>query len=314
MPKPLVIVTEGADPRPLKWLRERCEVLEAAVDSPEFAAALSEAAGLSVRTYTRVDEALLARAPKLRVVGRGGVGIENIDVRACRARGVQVVYTPDANTIAVGDYVFSLILQLIRPYGFFREKAYDANTFKKVRNEQRGRQLNELTIGILGMGRVGKRVGRIAANGFGMHVLYHDIADAGPLEFPATSVDKGKLLREADILTLHVDMRPGNENLIGAAELAAMKPDAILLNTSRGEVLDAQALAAAILNKRLAGAALDVYDPEPPPADFPLLGLENVLLAPHMAARTYTAIENMSWVVKDIVAVLDDHPPQHPAP
>jgi phosphoglycerate dehydrogenase-like enzyme len=314
MPKPLVIVTEGADAAPLAWLRDRCEVIEAAVDSPEFENHLPNAAGLSVRTYTRVDAALLARAPKLKVVGRGGVGIENIDVKACRARGVEVVYTPDANTLAVGDYVFSLVLQLIRPYGFFRETAYDAKTFKKIRNEQRGRQLNEMTIGIVGMGRVGKRVGRIAANGFGMRVHYTDLADVGPLEFPATSVDMDTLLREADILTLHVDMRPGNENLIGAPQLATMKRDAIVINTSRGEVLDAVALADAIRSKRLGGAALDVYHPEPPPADFPLLGFDNVLLAPHMAARTYSAIENMSWVVRDIVAVLEGQKPKFAAP
>lgn len=314
MAKPLVIVTEGADAAPLAWLKERCAVIEASPDSSEFAAALPDAAGLSVRTYTKVDVALLGRAPKLKVVGRGGVGIENIDVSACRARGVEVVYTPDANTLAVGDYVFSLILQLIRPYGFFRDAAYDAKTFKKIRNEERGRQLNEMTIGILGMGRVGKRVGRIAACGFGMRVLYHDLIDVGPLEFPAISVDKSTLIRESDILTLHVDMRPGNDHLIGARELAAMKHDAILLNTCRGEVLDADAVATALRAGKLAGAAIDVYHPEPPPADFPLLGFKNVLLAPHMAARTYTAIENMSWVVRDVVAVLNGEKPKHPAP
>ena len=225
------------------------------------------------------------------------------------------MYTPDANTLAVGDYVFGARAPINPPLRLLhREQAYDAKTFKKVRNEERGRQLNEMTIGILGMGRVGKRVGKIAANGFGMHVLYHDLIDVGPLEFSAVSVDKAKLIREADILTLHVDMKPGNEHLIGAPELATMKPDAILLNTCRGEVLDEYALADAIRSKRLAGAALDVYHPEPPPADFPLLGFPNVLLAPHMAARTFTAIENMSWVVRDIVRVIEGERPQYPAP
>ena len=310
----IAIVTEGLDPTPLAWLRERCEVVEAGQDSPEFAAALPNASALVVRTYTKVNAEMLAKASKLKVVGRGGVGIENIDVKACRARGVEVVYTPDANTLAVGDYVFGLILQLIRPYGFFRETAYDKKTFKHIRDTLRGRQLNELTIGILGMGRVGRRVGRIAAAGFGMRVLYHDLLGAIDLPFPATAVDKQTLMREADILTIHVDMRPGNENLVGASELALMKPDAILLNTSRGEVLDAKALADAIRAKRLAGAALDVYAPEPPPADFPLLGLENVLLAPHMAARTGTALENMSWVARDVVEVLEGRKAKYPAP
>ncbi len=315
MKSDIVIVTEGSDPRPLEWLKSQCSVIEAGVDEPDFEKYLPQAAGLVVRTYTKVNQAILDRAPNLKVVGRGGVGIENIDVKACRARGVEVVYTPDANTLAVGDYVFGLILQLIRPYGFFREQSYDKKTFKHIRDTQRGRQLNEMTMGILGMGRVGRRVGNIAANGFGMRVIYNDLLDvAAQLPFIATSVDKETLYRESDILSLHIDMKPGNEKLISTDQIAMMKQDAILLNTCRGEVLDEHALAKAIRENRLAGAALDVFAPEPPPADFPLLGLQNVLLMPHMAARTHSAIENMSWVVRDVVAVLDKNRPQYPAP
>jgi phosphoglycerate dehydrogenase-like enzyme len=270
---------------------------------------------MCVRTYTRVNDALLAKAPKLRVVGRGGVGIENIDVKACRARGVEVVYTPDANTIAVGDFVFGYMVQLLRPWNFFKETAYAPAEFKRIRNTVRGRQLNELTLGILGMGRVGRRVGSIGANGYGMKVIYNDLLDVhSQLKFPATSVDKPTLYREADILSLHVTMLPGNENLIGREQLAMMKPDAILINTSRGEVLDAHALADAIRGKKLFGAALDVYWPEPPKPDFPLLGLDYVLLTPHLAARTYTAMENMSWVVRDVMGVLRGEPAKFPAP
>lgn len=248
-------------------------------------------------------------------MGRGGVGIENIDVAACRRRGIEVVYTPDANTLAVGDFVFGLMLQLLRPWSPFRDRAYEPKEFKKIRETVRGRQLNELTLGILGMGRVGRRVGHIAARGFSMRVIYNDLLDVtGQLDFPAECVDKPTLYREADILSLHVDMRPGNENLVGREQLALLKPSAILINTSRGEVLDAHALAVALRAGALAGAALDVFAPEPPPADFPLLGLSNVLLTPHLAARTYTAIENMSWVVRDVVAVLQGHSPRYPAP
>lgn len=109
-------------------------------------------------------------------------------------------------------------------------------------------------------------------------------------------------------------MHQGNENLVGRDQIALMKKDAILINTSRGEVLDAAALADAIREKRLAGAAIDVYWPEPPKADFPLLGFPNVLLSPHMAARTGTALENMSWVVRDVVAVLNGQKPRYPVP
>ena len=311
----LVLVTEGSDSVPLKWLAERVKVVEAPTDDPRFPDLLAAAEGMIVRTYTKVNEQLLAKAPRLKVVGRGGVGLENIDVAACRKRGIEVVFTPDANTLAVGDFVFGYLLQLLRPWAFFRDKAYEPAEFKRIRNTVRGRQLNELTLGILGMGRVGRRVGHIGANGFGMRVIYNDlIENITGLDFPAQSVDKGTLYREADILSIHVDMKPGNENLVGREQLSHMKTSAVIINTSRGEVLDVVALADALRSKKIAHAALDVFWPEPPKSDFPLLGLDNVLLTPHMAARTYTAIENMSWVVRDIVEVLEGRKPQYPAP
>jgi phosphoglycerate dehydrogenase-like enzyme len=313
-PPPLVILAEGSDPRPLEWLRQRARVEEIPSSDPRFLARISQAEGLLVRTYTKVNAALLDRAPRLKVVGRGGVGLENIDVPECRRRGVEVVYTPDANTLAVGDFVFGYLLQLLRPWEFFRDAVYPPKQFKQIRDTVRGRQLNELSISILGMGRVGRRIGRIAANGFGMRVLYNDLLEIPPLDFPATSVDKPTLYREADILTIHVDMRPGNEKLVGRPELAALKSTAVVINTSRGEVLDAAALADAIREKRIFAAALDVFDPEPPAPDFPLLGFKNVLLTPHLAARTTTAMENMSWVVRDVIAVLAGEKPQFPAP
>lgn len=315
MSKPIVVVTEGSDPRPLAWLKEQAQVIEVSLSDAGLDAALAQAEGLVIRTYTKVTEAFLGRCPKLKVVGRGGVGVENIDVKACRARGIEVVYTPDANTLAVGDFVFGYMLQMLRPWGFFPGRVYEPAEFKRIRETQRGRQLNELTLGVLGMGRVGRRVSHIASLGFGMKVIYNDLLDvSAQLDFPATAVDKPALFAGADVLSIHVDMRPGNENLVAAPQLALMKPEAILINTSRGEVLDVQALADALRSKRLAGAALDVYWPEPPKADFPLVGLPNVLLTPHMAARTYTAIENMGWVVRDVVAVLQGQKPKYPVP
>jgi phosphoglycerate dehydrogenase-like enzyme len=312
---PIVLVTEGSDAKPLNWLRDNAKVVEVSPTDPQFDQHLAEAQGLVVRTYTKVNAQLLDRAPKLKVVGRGGVGLENIDVAECRRRGIQVVFTPDANTLAVGDFVFGYLLQLLRPWAFFRDKAYDAKEFKRIRDTVRGRQLNEMTMGILGMGRVGRRVGHIAANGYGMKVIYNDVVDVKSLlDFPAEAVEKNMLFRDCDVLSIHVDMRAGNENLVSAAQLSQMKSSSVLINTSRGEVLDAMALADAIQEKRLAGAALDVFWPEPPAADFPLLGLENVLLTPHLAARTFTAIENMSWVVRDVVEVLNGRVPRFPAP
>src|ERR1700728_667458 len=153
--RPTVIVTEGSDPKPLQWLSERANVISMRADAPEFPATLANAEGLLVRTYTKVNESFLAGAPKLRVVGRGGVGLENIDVAACRKRGIEVVYTPDANTLAVGDFVFGNLLRLVRQWAYFRDDLLEPKEFKRLRDTLRGKQLNEMSIGILGMGRVG---------------------------------------------------------------------------------------------------------------------------------------------------------------
>src|SRR5262249_33622207 len=145
--------------------------------------------------------------------------------------------------------------------------------------------------------------------------IYNDLLDVhNQLDFPAAAVDKPTLYRESDVLSIHVTMIPGNENLVGREQIALMKRSAILVNTARGEGLDVHALDDAVREKRLVGAALDVFWPEPPPADFPLLNFENVLLTPHMAARATTAMENMSWVVKDVMEVLEGRRPRYPAP
>src|SRR5438067_7911870 len=138
---PVVLVTEGSDRKPLDWLKQHAHVVEIATTDPGFDQQLAVAEGMVVRTYTRVNDALLAKAPKLKVVGRGGVGLENIDVAACRRRGVQVVYTPDANTWAVGDFVFGYMLQLLRPWAFFKDAVYEPKEFKRIRDTVRGVQL-----------------------------------------------------------------------------------------------------------------------------------------------------------------------------
>jgi phosphoglycerate dehydrogenase-like enzyme len=172
--------------------------------------------------------------------------------------------------------------------------------------ELRGKQL-----GLVGVGRIGKAVAE-KAPAFGMTVAYTDMRDAG---IPgATQMPLDRLLATSDIVSVHVPMTPETKHLIDQKALTKMKRNAYLINTSRGEVLDINALAEALKNKKLAAAAIDVFHPEPPPANFPMLGMENVILTPHMAARTHTAIENMSWVVRDVIDVLSGKPARFPAP
>lgn len=305
-----VVTTEGLESDPMAWLKQQVNVIELSLKEPaRWDAELARADGIIVRTYTQVNGALIARAPRLKVVGRAGVGLENIDQSACAVAGIKVISTPHANTNAVREYVFNLIFALGRPIIRLTEPV-DPDTFHTYRRTSRGLELFGRTLGVLGMGRIGRAVSRTAV-AMGMRVIYHDVVDvSAEVDFPAESVPLDELLRSADILTIHVSHRPGNRHFINATRLKLMKPSALLINTARGEVIDAGALADAIKSRKLDGAALDVHDPEPPGPDYPLWHLDRVILAPHLAARTQGAMDAMSWVARDVVEYLQTHAPR----
>jgi phosphoglycerate dehydrogenase-like enzyme len=241
--------------------------------------------------------------------------VDNIDVAACRARGVEVVYTPDANTQAVVEYVLSLLGPVLRRQISLAE-AVDKGRWQQLRAELSSpRQMSELTLGILGLGRIGGRLAEVAAAiGFG-RVLYNDLVEIPPARrHGAVSVPVESLFSEADIVSLHVDGRPSNRHFVGRRLIGYLKPGVTLVNTSRGFVVENQALAGFLRDNPEALALLDVHDPEPFDGTYPLLGLANARLSPHLAAATGRADLNMSWVVRDVAAVLDGDPPQHPAP
>jgi phosphoglycerate dehydrogenase-like enzyme len=308
-----VAVTEPLTPASLEWLRERVVVTEAAPGEPAFETIAGTLEGLVVRTLTRVDTGLLERLPRLRVVARAGVGLDNIDLAACRARGVAVVHTPDANTQAVVEYVLCLLCDAMRPR-LFLERPVDAASWERIRGEVCGeRQMDECTLGILGFGRIGSRVAQVAA-AIGFRVLYNDLRAFAPsMRHGAEPVSTGELFARSDVLTLHIDGRPENRRFVNASLIRHMRPEALLLNTCRGFVLDHDALADFLRMNPGAQALLDVHEPEPFTADHPLLGLRNAHLAPHLASRTRSAMDRMSWVVRDAVAVLEGRTPEFPA-
>ena len=298
MPPPVVIVTEPLPAEPAAWLAERARVVRAMPGDPAFDGAIDQASALIVRTYTTVDDALLAQAPLLRAVGRAGVGLDNIDQAACRARGVAVFNTPDANTTAVAEYVLSLIFHRLRPLAPLAD-ATDLPAWEAARlANTAGYELNELTLGIVGFGRIGSRVGRIA-RAFDARVLFTDLLDI-PHPDGCEQADLYRVLAEADILTLHVDGRPANRHLIGAEQLTHLKPDCRLINTSRGLVIDEPALAAWLAAHPHATADLDVHETEPIDAGNTLLNLPNAALYPHAAAATRSAKLRMGWVVREV--------------
>ncbi len=304
---PRVVVTEPISDEPLAWLRERAKVAQVAPDDPGFGDALAGAAALVIRTHTRVDDAMLDRAPGLRVVGRAGVGVDNIDLKACRTRGVAVVNTPEANADAVVGYVWSWVLPVLRPVTTI-EGALSASAWHAARASAIvPRELAELTLGVYGFGRVGTRVARVGA-ALGMRVIFHDLLDLS-VSNGAEPVSREELLMRADVLTIHVDGRPGNRGLIDGAALERVKPNVLIVNTARGKVMDASALAAFLRSNPHARALLDVHEPEPIPAGHPLVGLPNAELSPHVASATAGAKERMGWVVSDVWRVLEGHEP-----
>jgi phosphoglycerate dehydrogenase-like enzyme len=295
-----VIQTEHLAAPAAKWLAERAELVVGDAESAAFAAAAPRAAALVVRTYTQVNDALLARLPALRAVGRAGVGLDNIDEAACARRGVRVFNTPDANTQAVVEYVTCLVCDALRPRLFLDAPVSKAR-WNEIREEVVAhRQMNELRMGILGFGRVGRRVADVA-RAIGFDVVFHDVLNVPESERRgARSVSAAELFATSDVVTVHIDGRASNRGFVNAALINAMKPDALFINTSRGFVVDHVALAAHLRGCPGAQAILDVHEPEPIDAAHPLLGIPNAHLAPHLASRTDTAMEAMSWVVRDV--------------
>ena len=307
--KPTVVVSESLDEDALVYLADHADVIRTTADQIETVIGLAD--GLCVRTYTQVNQALLDRAKRLKVVGRAGVALDNIDISACRSRGVEVVHTPQANTLAVVDYTMAAIISMNRRF-WPMSRYLPPEQFHARREQIFGHFLSGMTLGIVGAGRIGSRVGR-AAVGLGMKVIYNDILDI-ELDYPAEAVDKPTLYADSDIVTLHVPLTELTEKFIDSSALGQFKVGSEFINAARGQCVNYAHLAEALRAGRLAAATVDCHDPEPPPIDYPLFGLENVTLTPHIAARVPEAIRRMCDVVYDIIAVLDGRSPQYPAP
>lgn len=301
-------MTEALTADPLRWLGERAEIVHAAPGTADFEAHRGRAQGIVVRTYTRVDPALLDSMPSLRVVGRAGVGLDNIDLEACAERGVRVEHTPDANSAAVVEFVFALVLDAIRPRGWL-DRAIGSEEWNALRADLVApKQLAGSTLGVLGFGRIGSRVARVGS-ALGMDVIYYDLREIEPGERGgAVGVRFDELMERSDILTLHVDGRDSNRDLLGHDAFGRMKPDVMLVNTSRGFVVDSEACADFMRARPGAQALLDVHEPEPLPVDHPLLMMDNVYLTPHIASATQQAKDAMSWVVRDVWHALQGEP------
>lgn len=285
-----VLATDGVDERGLASLAESGAFEVESVDdsaSPEFAQALSRAHALIVRSATTVDAAMLDAAPDLKVIGRAGVGVDNIDVEAASQRGIAVFNAPSGNTIAAAELTMALVLavarQLVEADRSVREDRWDRSEFQGVELEGR-------TLGLIGAGRVGGEVVN-RARAFGMEVIVYDPyltqERADDLGFRLTDLDE--VLETSDVVSIHVPLTTETEGLVGEDALSRMKSSAYLVNVARGGVIDETSLAAALTEGKIAGAALDVYDTEPLPSDSPLRRAPNLVMTPHLGASTEDA-------------------------
>jgi (S)-sulfolactate dehydrogenase len=265
--------------------------------------ALADADALIVRNRTQVNADLLRAAPRLKVVGRLGVGLDNIDAEACRSHGIDVIPASGANALAVAEYVIATAMLLLR--GAYRSTAeVAAGEWPRVALGN-GRELAGKTLGLIGFGDIGRLTGRLA-RALGMRVIGFDanIPATAPL-WAQEQTDRKSFLEvvaEADVLSLHVPLTAATRDLIDAERIRAMKRDAILINTARGGVVDEFALVAALRERRLGGAALDVFEREPLPADSPLDGCPNLILTPHIAGVTRESNERVSMLIAEKVA------------
>ncbi|MCH7838676.1 MAG: hypothetical protein IID38_00360, partial [Planctomycetes bacterium] len=228
-----------------------------------------------------------------------------IDVEAARERGILVIHTPDAATSAVADLTLGLMIALVRRITTC-DAAVRAGRFAEERSQYETPELSELTLGIVGLGRIGKAVARRCYHGFAMRILYNDILDAQPLDFEATPTDKAQLFRQADVVSLHLPLTEQTRRLIDGEALTQFKRGSFLINTARGAVVDSAALAHALESGQLAGAALDVFDPEPLPKGHPLLTAPHTLFTPHVGARSRTGLTRMNAVVDEVIRTLEE--------
>jgi D-3-phosphoglycerate dehydrogenase / 2-oxoglutarate reductase len=257
-------------------------------------AEIADAEALIVRSATKVTPELMEKAPRLRVVGRAGVGVDNIDLDEATRRGVLVMSTPGGNAVSVAEHTFALLLGLARQVPRLDRAMHEG---KWEKSSAAGTEVRGKTLGLIGLGRIGSEVA-IRAEAFDMKVLGYDpyISEAAARELQVELVPLEKLLAESDFVSLHTAVSPATQNLINATTLAQMKKGARLLNAARGELIDEAALAEALKSGHLAGAALDVFVEEPPKTQA-LVGLPNVIATPHVAGSTAEAQEEVGTQV-----------------
>ncbi|HWZ74279.1 MAG TPA: hydroxyacid dehydrogenase [Casimicrobiaceae bacterium] len=300
-----VIISEFMDPAAVASLAARFDTAcdeDLSEHRDQLKRLIADADALIVRNKTQVDGDLLAAAPQLKVVGRLGVGLDNIDVLTCKSRGIEIIPATGANALAVAEYVIAAALILLRG-AYSSTSAVAAGKWPRPALAN-GRELAGKTLGMVGFGQIGQLTGRLA-RAVGVKVIGFDAMI--PAEHPMWAAERttarkfDEVLHEADVISIHVPLTPATRGLIDADRLALMKSDAVLINTSRGEIVNEAALAAALKSGKLGGAALDVFEHEPLAAGSALAGCPHLLLTPHIAGVTRESNVRVSSMIAEKV-------------
>jgi D-3-phosphoglycerate dehydrogenase len=298
-----------------RLLEEKCNLVYADSFEPDrLMRQARDVDGIVIRANGAITRPLIECAPRLKVIGRHGVGVENIDLTAAKDHGIAVVYTPEANAESVAEHFVALALMLAKKMGL-GDQALRAGKWK-ARYELIGTELRGKTLGIMGFGRIGQQTARICHQGFGMAILYFDVVGYPEMEkeLNAKRVDSKELFTQADFISINLPLLPQTRGMIGVDLLRLMKPTAFVINMARGPVWKESEVVRALKEHWIAGAGSDVYEVEPAPPDNPLLALDNFVGTPHMAGHTEESLTRMSMVARDILAVLEGRPPQFPVP
>jgi glyoxylate reductase len=301
MSKPKVFVTRRIPEKGLEIVNDFCDVdlwqSELPPTRDELLQHVRGVDGLLCLLTDKIDGEMMDEAgPQLKVISNFAVGFDNIDVPAATARKIPIGNTPDVLTDATADFAFALLMAVARRVNEAECYVHEGKWKTWGPMTLLGVDIQGATLGLVGLGRIGKAVARRAL-GFDMRVIYYDPGEkkTDPA-LKAKRVDFETLLEESDFISLHTPLTPDTRHLIDAEALSKMKPDAVVINTARGPIVDPDALYEALKERRIFGAGLDVTDPEPLPLDSPLLTLDNVIIAPHIASASRSSREKMSWM------------------
>jgi D-3-phosphoglycerate dehydrogenase / 2-oxoglutarate reductase len=292
-----ILVAEPMSPAALEKLSAQSDWTLVVSNPKEYASHLADCDALLVRSAVKVNAQVLAQAPKLRVIGRAGVGVDNVDLPAATQAGVLVMNTPGGNAVSVAEHTLALMLALARAIPAATASTTSGKWEKKkfLGNELRGK-----TLGVIGLGNIGQEVVRRARN-FEMRIVAVDpfVSSQTAKDLGVDLVSLDESFAQSDYLSLHVGLTPETRGMINAASIAKMKRGVRIVNCARGELIDTAALAEALRSGAVAGAGLDVFDPEPPPADSPLLTAPNLIATPHIAGSTEEAQEIVGLRIVD---------------